>query len=137
MFTRRVVAIAAIAGVLLCAAVGATPREGNPAGGPESPSAQVAAAPRTRLADAQPAAAPQNMALLDAVLSGNSPFKASARHMAVSVGLENLSNRILGPYSDIAAHVTDALSKPTTRPLSRTSLVPFKKSMRFSLAERR
>jgi sterol desaturase/sphingolipid hydroxylase (fatty acid hydroxylase superfamily) len=111
--TRRVIAIAAIAGVLLCAllcaAVGATPREGNPSGDPESPSAQVAAAPRTRLADTQPAAAPQNMALLDGALSGTSPFKESARHMAVSVGLENLSNRILGPYSDIAAHVTDAL----------------------------
>jgi hypothetical protein len=85
------VAITAIAGVLLCAAVGATTREGNPSGDPES------------------AAAPQNLALLDAALSGTSPFKESARHLAVSAGLDNISNRIMGPYSDIAAHVADAL----------------------------
>jgi hypothetical protein len=109
LVTRRFVAIAALAGVLLCAAAGATPREGNPSGVPGSPSEQVAAAPRTRLADAQPAAAPKNMALLDAVLSGTSPFKESARQLAVSVGLATTGNRILGPYSDIAAHVADAL----------------------------
>jgi hypothetical protein len=49
------------------------------------------------------------MALLDAVLSGTSPFKESARQLAVSVGLATTGNRILGPYSDIAAHVADAL----------------------------
>ena len=86
----RVVAQAVFAAVLLCTVVAAAPQESN------------VSSPST-------GAVPHDTGLLDTVLSGSSPFKESARHMAASVGLTDASNRILGPYSDIAAHVADAL----------------------------
>ena len=43
------------------------------------------------------------------MLNGASPFKESARRMAANAGLADASQHLLGPYSDIAARVTDAL----------------------------
>src|ERR1700722_8600665 len=43
------------------------------------------------------------------ILSGASPFKESARHMAVSAGLADFGKRTLGPYSEVATRIADAL----------------------------
>jgi hypothetical protein len=59
--------------------------------------------------DVSAGTSPDGLTTLGDLLSGASPFKESARRMAVSVGLVDASQQILGPYSDIAARVTDAL----------------------------
>lgn len=51
----------------------------------------------------------QSAGILDAVLSGDSPFKSSASQFAADSGLYGASDRILGPYSGIANQVADAL----------------------------
>jgi sterol desaturase/sphingolipid hydroxylase (fatty acid hydroxylase superfamily) len=101
-----------IAGILLSAVVGATQRGGTFSGDLKSPSSPVIAAPLVAVGagapDAQPAAS-REFAVLDGLLSGASPFKESARHMALDAGLADFSDRILGPFSDIAARTADAL----------------------------
>jgi sterol desaturase/sphingolipid hydroxylase (fatty acid hydroxylase superfamily) len=58
---------------------------------------------------APPPAAFHEFPVLDGLLSGASPFKESARHLALSTGLADVSDRILGPFSDMAARTADAL----------------------------
>lgn len=91
--------------------MGAAERGGTFPGDLESLSAPVVAVPRVAAGPgaANPATRPRNIAVLDGVLDGASPFKDSARHIAVRAGLADFSRSTLGPYSEIAARVADAL----------------------------
>jgi sterol desaturase/sphingolipid hydroxylase (fatty acid hydroxylase superfamily) len=106
---RPVLVITVIAGMALSAVVGAAERGRTSAADVKSSSATVIAAPAAELGVAHPTASPSNIAVLGGLLSGASPFKESASHMAVSAGLADFSKRTLGPYSEIADRIADAL----------------------------
>jgi hypothetical protein len=74
----------------------ATERWGTSSSDPETPSSPVIATPfvvaGAGKADAPPAAAFREFPELDGLLSGASPFKESARHLALSAGLAERAN---------------------------------------------
>ncbi|MGA2399211.1 MAG: sterol desaturase family protein [Steroidobacteraceae bacterium] len=98
-----------IAGMVLSAMVGAAERGGTSTDDLKSSSATLTAIPAADPGVAQPTAWPRNIEILDGLLSGASPFKESARHIAVSAGLADFSKRTLGPYSEIAARIADVV----------------------------